>query len=183
MNLAFRKSNSSSGGFTLIELLVCSLILSVSAVGIINLLRMSDGVAIRGRLDSRVALVFKDVVDRISTYPSADFAALVAAAPVKGPSGSVFTYGAAGGGFPFIPGQLASLPRYLLMGKPLPGSSTPVGSYPYTIVVEVLDQTTHYRVRVTLEWKGYRDRVVSGVPQDSRSSVFLEFQKWNAARS
>ncbi len=170
-------------GFTLIEVLACSMIMAVSAVGIVNLLRMSDAAHMRGKLDSRTALVFRDVVDRINSYPFEDFRTLVANAGRVGGNGAIFSYGESGGDFPFYPAEDATTTKYLMMGKPLPGETAATGMYPYVVVVEALDNTSYFQVRVTITWQGYRDQLVGGVYVPSERSVFLEFQKWDASQS
>lgn len=171
------------GGFTLIELLVCSVILSVSALGILNLLRMSDSVAMRGRLDSRAALVFRDVVEQVSTYPYAEFKNLVVHAGTTGPNGAIFVFGDTGGSFPFYSDEDATVTKYLLLGKPLLGETDPSGMYPYVIMVEAKDEGDFSSVRVTITWEGFRDRNISGEYVPSERVISLQFQKWDASQS
>jgi type II secretory pathway pseudopilin PulG len=167
-----------SGGFTLVELLASGMILSVAAVGIVNLLRLSDGASERGRLDARAALIFRDVVDKVASTPFADLRDMVNNSESTGPNGAIFEFGVPGGEFPFNPGEDAAFPKYLLYGRPLPGSSTPYGKYPYTVKVEVLDQVTYFDVRVNVSWTGFRDKIVGGTYEPAQRSVLLQFQKW-----
>lgn len=178
------KKKFNRGGFTLIELLVCGLILSLAAIGILNLVRMSDATAVRGRLDSRAALVFREAVDQISSHPFEAFVTLVEDAPTVGPNGAVFVYGESPGEFPFY-GEDPGDPKYLLFGKPLPGETEATGMYPYVLRVEAQEDASglFFTVRITLVWEAFRDRLVDGTFVPSTRSIFLEFQKWDAASS
>lgn len=183
------ESKFDKGGFTLIELLACGLILSLAAIGILNLVRLSDAAAVRGKLDSQAGLIFREVVYQISSYPFEEFWGLVDEARDFGPNGAVFSYGneRALEKFPFLEedGGDPSDRKYLFYGKPVPGSSEPNGMYPYELRVEAKpeggDPPRFFTVSVTMSWKGFRDRLVDGKLVPSERSISIRFQKWDAS--
>lgn len=130
--------------FTLVEVLVAVMIIGLGSFGLMALLKASDQMAYRGRVDGALAAT---TAARGGMLVSIPFSVLVGYATAATPvSGTTYAFQKGlwdgenpTGGFPFLlAGELdAGVQNYLLHGKPLPGDVSPRGICPYVELVTV----------------------------------------------
>lgn len=133
-----------TAGYTLIEVLVASMVLAVAAFGLMGLLRASDQMGYRGRINGVVSTLITTRAGQLVSIPFSQIrAACVDAGGGEDGSVTEFQRGVTGAPnfftFPFlIPGEggVDSI-NYLAMGKPLPGTTLPRGLFPFAEFVTV----------------------------------------------
>lgn len=128
--------------FTLVEVLLASVILAFASFGLVGLLKISDQMAYRARVEGAIASLLDTRGDLLVSSP---FSRLVDLASTNTPvSGNTYVFqkglwnGANSSGvFPFLlPGESGvSTTNFLTYGKPLPGATGPRGLCPYVELV------------------------------------------------
>jgi prepilin-type N-terminal cleavage/methylation domain-containing protein len=130
-------------GYTLIEVLVATMILAMASFGLMGLLRASDQMGYRGRVNGVVSTLISTRGRQLVALSYSDYSTLTGGdgllqfqrGRVSGPN--ILT-------FPFlVPGEGGvNSTNYLAYGRPLPGDTIPRGLFPFAEFVTVTTDTT-----------------------------------------
>lgn len=174
MKLSFKKQ---SPGFTLIEVLVSSAILGLTTFGLLSLLRASDQMAMRARINGSLATLIGNRVGLLESLPYSDFASLPTSTTYF--NGSGITGVMSGTAMPeqfLFAGENPSETKFLMHGKPLPGQTAtrPLGFYQESVTV-IENSYPRLRILYSLQW---RDPSLDPVGSPSYS-INLNFIKYD----
>lgn len=150
------RTSNTTAGYTLIEVMVAAMILALASFGLMGLLRASDQMGYRARVNGVVSNILSTRARQLVSFSYADLKAASLA------SGDTFQRGATTAGpniytFPFlVPGESPSsltATNYLAYGKPLPGDTTPRGIFPFVeYVFLTFDPGGFVTVKYDLAW-------------------------------
>jgi hypothetical protein len=179
MNLPASFRFRSCHGFTMLEVLFAGMILALASFTVLGLLRLSDEMTYRAKADAKVSQIFKARGGFLVSTPFEDLRRRVAPFTPVDPSAHIYQFqlgqftadmvenparrGNDTEGFPFLePTDPFSegdfdTPKYLLYGKPLPGTSSFRSIFPFREFVELdfngpPSTATECIVRYELSW-------------------------------
>lgn len=167
-------------GFTLIEVMVAAVILGLTSFSLLSLLRASDQLAIRARVNGAVASQVKargGLLTAVSYETAAANVGTWSRGGLSGaPEGDLFPAAFA------LPSD--SQPCVLVYGKPLPGDADyrPLAPYLETITVTV-DSPGQITITYQLRWQDPLGQPTVGVPNSGSrfTDVNLTFLKYDPA--
>jgi len=179
------------GGFTLVEAILATTILAFATFGVLGLLRLSDHMSYRAKVDAKASQLLRARVGVLEGLPFTKLRFLMASyAPDSGNS-YVFERGVlpvTGNnptqGFPFLDDAdpfdgLYSSPLYFLSGKALPSGTGERSFFPYMENVTLIfsgppssASTGQVQVVYTLSWL---DQFSEGSPAKMLQFVFTKY--------